>query len=90
MFFVCVANTGVTGAIVVRVANAGVKVECFHSDGPPLVSADSKGFKCYTTSYYSGRLGGVCGDGSVNQPHFGLFPSFCYRSAYRHNHWQFG
>jgi hypothetical protein len=67
MFFACIANTGVTGAIVVRVANAGVKVECFHTLQPPLVSADSKGFRCYPLSYYSGRIDGICGDSCVNE-----------------------
>jgi hypothetical protein len=63
MFFVCADNTEVTGAIVVCVANAGVKVDCFHTLEPPLVSADSKGFKCYTYSYYSARFGAICRDG---------------------------
>jgi hypothetical protein len=83
MFFVCIANTGVTGAIVVCVANAGVKVECFHTLKPPLVSAESKGLKCYIVSYYSDRFGGICGDGCVNQSHFGQFPSVSNGSADR-------
>jgi len=89
MFFVCVANTGVTGAIVLCSANAGVKDECFHTLKPPLVSADSKGFKCYPYSYYSARFGGICRDSCVNVSHFGQFTSFWYQSAEGQNHWRF-
>jgi hypothetical protein len=53
MFFVCVANTGVTDASVVCMANAGLKVECFHTLESLLVRVDSKGFRCYLTSYYA-------------------------------------
>ena len=56
MFFVCIANTGVTGAIVVCMANAGVKVECFHTVEPHFVSADSAALKCYLVSYCSEDL----------------------------------
>src|SRR5579863_3983116 len=47
LFFVCMANTGVRDAIVVCMATAGLKTECFHTLEPPPVSADSKGVACY-------------------------------------------
>src|SRR5579862_8539097 len=67
MFFVCIANTGVTGASGVCMASAGLKVECFHAI--PLISNEradgvvaaatcssaalKKGLICYPYSYWS-------------------------------------
>jgi len=41
MLLVRVASKGLTDAIVVRVANAGLKSVCFHTDSRCLVSVDS-------------------------------------------------
>jgi hypothetical protein len=41
VLFVRVASKGLTDAIVVRVANAGLKSVCFHTDWRCLVSVDT-------------------------------------------------
>jgi len=56
MFFACADNTGVTDAIVVSAHSSKVKVDCFHTLEPPLISVDSKGFKCYPYSYHHADL----------------------------------
>jgi hypothetical protein len=44
---------GLTSAIVVRVAAAGLKSVCFHLDARFLESDDSKGFVYYLNSYHA-------------------------------------
>ena len=41
VFFARVASKGLTGAMVVRVATAGLKSVCFHTDSRRLVSVDT-------------------------------------------------
>src|SRR5579863_3301100 len=45
-------SMALTDAIVVSAATAELKSKCFHTDARHLVSADSKGFECYSYGNY--------------------------------------
>jgi hypothetical protein len=52
MFLEEYQSIGLTSAIVIRVAAAGLKSDCFHIDAGFLESNDFKGFVCYLSSYH--------------------------------------